>query len=171
MASQPAVLSQLHEETAISSRTALSVLAHPPGGGGEKAPLPVEEVSGLARGCPRGGNLPGHPPPGRTARNPWGTPLRNQERNPRPPEEGCCTATCGAGGPGSRWSRRPLLRFGTSEGGAACGFGEWLYRYLIGEDMTGPNSAAFYPGPVQMRYLPMPVDEHPEPWYGPDRGM
>ncbi|MFF1839081.1 hypothetical protein ACFVXE_33630 [Streptomyces sp. NPDC058231] len=24
-------------------------------------------------------------------------------------------------------------------------FAEWLYRYLIGDDMTGPNSAAFYP--------------------------
>ncbi|WNO66132.1 SMI1/KNR4 family protein [Streptomyces sp. AM2-3-1] len=50
-------------------------------------------------------------------------------------------------------------------------FAEWLYRYLIGEDMTGPNSAAFYPGPVQMQHLPMSVDERPQPWYGPDRGM
>lgn len=50
-------------------------------------------------------------------------------------------------------------------------FAEWLYRYLIGEDMTGPNSAAFYPGPVQLQHLPMSADERPEPWYGPDRGM
>ncbi|MFE2522523.1 SMI1/KNR4 family protein [Streptomyces mirabilis] len=50
-------------------------------------------------------------------------------------------------------------------------FAEWLYRYLIGEDMSGPNSAAFYPGPVQLQRLPMSADERPEPWYGPDRGM
>ncbi|MGW4623348.1 SMI1/KNR4 family protein [Streptomyces sp. NPDC004592] len=50
-------------------------------------------------------------------------------------------------------------------------FAEWLYRYLIGEDMTGPNSSAFYPGPVQSQRLPMSADERPEPWYGPDRDM
>ncbi|MEU9091500.1 SMI1/KNR4 family protein [Streptomyces sp. NPDC048428] len=50
-------------------------------------------------------------------------------------------------------------------------FAEWLCRYLIGEDMSGPNSAAFYPGPVQLRHLPMSADERPEPWDGPDRGM
>ncbi|WP_260474624.1 hypothetical protein [Streptomyces sp. WAC 05379] len=50
-------------------------------------------------------------------------------------------------------------------------FAEWLYRYLIGEDMAGPNSSAFYPGPVQLRRLPMTTAEHPEPWSGPDRGM
>ncbi|WP_428957371.1 hypothetical protein [Streptomyces sp. cg35] len=50
-------------------------------------------------------------------------------------------------------------------------FAEWLYRYLIGEDMTGPNSAAFYPDSVQMQHLPMSADARPEPWYGPDRGM
>ncbi|MEV4875757.1 SMI1/KNR4 family protein [Streptomyces cyaneofuscatus] len=51
------------------------------------------------------------------------------------------------------------------------GFAEWLYRYLIGEDMGGPNSSAYYPGPVQLRRLPMTVDDRPEPWSGPDRGM
>ncbi|HET6353473.1 hypothetical protein [Streptomyces sp.] len=50
-------------------------------------------------------------------------------------------------------------------------FAEWLYRYLIGEDMAGPNSSAFYPGPVQLRRLPMTADERSEPWSGPDRGM
>ncbi|WP_228181422.1 SMI1/KNR4 family protein [Streptomyces anulatus] len=50
-------------------------------------------------------------------------------------------------------------------------FTEWLYRYLIGEDMAGPNTSAFYPGPVQLRRLPMAADERPEPWHGPDRGM
>lgn len=50
-------------------------------------------------------------------------------------------------------------------------FAEWLYRYLIGEDMSGPNSAAFYPGPVQLERLPMSAGERTEPWYGPDRGM
>ncbi|MBP2034857.1 hypothetical protein [Streptomyces avidinii] len=50
-------------------------------------------------------------------------------------------------------------------------FAEWLYRYLIGEDMAGPDTAAFYPGPVQLRRLPMAAGERPEPWSGPDRGM
>ncbi|MEV5944459.1 SMI1/KNR4 family protein [Streptomyces sp. NPDC051994] len=50
-------------------------------------------------------------------------------------------------------------------------FAEWLYCYLIGEDMSGPNSAAFYPGPVELRRLPMSAGERPESWYGPDRGM
>ncbi|MET9890984.1 hypothetical protein ABZZ47_12340 [Streptomyces sp. NPDC006465] len=50
-------------------------------------------------------------------------------------------------------------------------FAEWLYRYLIGEDMSGLNSAALYPGPVQLQRLPMSAGERPDPWYGPDRGM
>ncbi|MDX2811894.1 SMI1/KNR4 family protein [Streptomyces sp. PA03-5A] len=50
-------------------------------------------------------------------------------------------------------------------------FAEWLHRYLIGEDMTGPNSSAFYPGPVRLEHLPMAPDERPRPWFGPDRGM
>ncbi|MEU3901700.1 SMI1/KNR4 family protein [Streptomyces sp. NPDC045251] len=50
-------------------------------------------------------------------------------------------------------------------------FAEWLYRYLSGEDMAGPNTSAFYPGPVQLRRLSMTADERPEPWSGPDRGM
>lgn len=53
----------------------------------------------------------------------------------------------------------------------AMGFSEWLYRYLIGEDMTGPNSASFYPGPVEMEYLPMRDGEVTTPFQGPDRGM
>lgn len=50
-------------------------------------------------------------------------------------------------------------------------FAEWLYRYLIGEDMGGPNSSAFYPGPVKLQRLPMTAGERPEPWHGPNRGM
>ncbi|WP_406445371.1 SMI1/KNR4 family protein [Streptomyces sp. NBC_00631] len=50
-------------------------------------------------------------------------------------------------------------------------FAEWLYRYLIGDDMAGPNSSAFYPGPVQLRRLPMTAAERPESWSGPERGM
>lgn len=37
--------------------------------------------------------------------------------------------------------------------------------------MAGPNSSGFYPGPVKLEHLPMPADERPEPWYGPDCGM
>ncbi|MEV7595786.1 SMI1/KNR4 family protein [Kitasatospora sp. NPDC089797] len=50
-------------------------------------------------------------------------------------------------------------------------FTEWLYRYLIGEDMVGPNSSAFYPGPVLLEPLPMSPDDRPTPTYGPYRGM
>jgi hypothetical protein len=51
------------------------------------------------------------------------------------------------------------------------GFSEWLYRYLIGEDMNGPNSSAFCPGPVEMENLPMTPGEVTVPFHGPDRGM
>ncbi|GAA1916604.1 hypothetical protein GCM10009716_27220 [Streptomyces sodiiphilus] len=50
-------------------------------------------------------------------------------------------------------------------------FSEWLYRYLVGEDMIGPNSAAFYPGPVHFRRLPMSPEDKSVTWVGPDRGM
>ncbi|MFB8237576.1 SMI1/KNR4 family protein [Kitasatospora purpeofusca] len=50
-------------------------------------------------------------------------------------------------------------------------FSEWLYRYLVGEDMVGPNSSAFYSGPVLLRPLPMSPDDRPTPMYGPERGM
>lgn len=49
-------------------------------------------------------------------------------------------------------------------------FAERLHRCLVGEDMTGPDTSAFYPGPVQLCRLPMTADERPEPWSGPDRG-
>ncbi len=49
-------------------------------------------------------------------------------------------------------------------------FSEWLYRYLAGEDMTGP-SPVFYPGPVKFESLPMSYGEETAVWYGPDRGM
>ncbi|MFE3855994.1 SMI1/KNR4 family protein [Streptomyces griseorubiginosus] len=50
-------------------------------------------------------------------------------------------------------------------------FGEWLYRYLSGEDMFGPDSAVFYPGPVALESMPMTTSERATRWYGPDRGM
>ncbi|MFV5996115.1 SMI1/KNR4 family protein [Streptomyces sp. NPDC056231] len=50
-------------------------------------------------------------------------------------------------------------------------FAEWLHRYLIGDDMTGPNSSAFYPGPVKLEHLPMSPGERTQPYHGPDRGM
>ncbi|MFE1560030.1 SMI1/KNR4 family protein [Streptomyces sp. NPDC058734] len=68
----------------------------------------------------------------------------------------------------------PWLLTEDGEGGWArydMSFAEWLYRYLIGEDMAGPGTSAFYPGPVQLRRLPMTAGERPEPWSGPDRGM
>ncbi|MGZ9935400.1 SMI1/KNR4 family protein [Streptomyces sp. NC-S4] len=68
----------------------------------------------------------------------------------------------------------PWLLVADGDGGWAryeMSFAEWLYRYLIGEDMAGPNTSAFYPGPVQLRRLPLTAGERPEPWGGPDRGM
>ncbi|MFE0173306.1 SMI1/KNR4 family protein [Streptomyces sp. NPDC059002] len=50
-------------------------------------------------------------------------------------------------------------------------FAEWLYRWLIGEDMTGPGGSAFYPGPVALQDLPMTPDDRPMERSGPDRGM
>ncbi|TGZ12773.1 hypothetical protein DV517_68570 [Streptomyces sp. S816] len=40
-------------------------------------------------------------------------------------------------------------------------FAEWLYRYLAGEDMFGPGSAAFYPGPVVFESMPMAAGDEP----------
>ena len=50
-------------------------------------------------------------------------------------------------------------------------FAEWLYLWLIGEEVAGPGSSAFYPGPVALRDLPMTPDERPATRYGPPRGM
>ncbi|SEQ10779.1 SMI1/KNR4 family protein [Streptomyces radiopugnans] len=50
-------------------------------------------------------------------------------------------------------------------------FAEWLHRYLVGEDMTGVNSSVFYPGPVELAYLPMTPGERIRVAHGPDRGM
>ncbi|WP_171110466.1 MULTISPECIES: SMI1/KNR4 family protein [Streptomyces] len=67
---------------------------------------------------------------------------------------------------------RLVVNYGETWAEHRLSFTEWLHRYLIGEDMTGPNSSAFYPGPVKLQHLPMSAGEHhPEPWYGPDRGM
>lgn len=48
---------------------------------------------------------------------------------------------------------------------------EWLYRYLIGEEMAGWDSAAFYPGPVQLEYPPTGPGQRTQEAYGPERGM
>ncbi|MGW7449179.1 hypothetical protein [Kitasatospora sp. NPDC054795] len=49
-------------------------------------------------------------------------------------------------------------------------FSEWLYRCPVGEDMVGPNSSAFHPGPARLEPLPISPDDRPTPIYGPDRG-
>ncbi|MCX3285522.1 hypothetical protein OR263_02070 [Streptomyces sp. NEAU-H22] len=49
------------------------------------------------------------------------------------------------------------------------GFTEWLYRYLQGEDMAGPNGSAYGPGPVRFDALPYASEGRPEFWFGPDR--
>ncbi|MFJ1754093.1 hypothetical protein [Kitasatospora sp. NPDC088134] len=54
---------------------------------------------------------------------------------------------------GERWHMAgmvldgPLVEYGM-------GFSEWLYRYLVGEDMFGPRSGVFYPGPLMIEDLP-----------------
>ncbi|MEU6614615.1 SMI1/KNR4 family protein [Streptomyces sp. JL1001] len=55
--------------------------------------------------------------------------------------------------------------------GHAMTFAEWLYRYLNGEEMAGWDSAAFYPGPVWLEYLPTEPGERTREAYGPDRGL
>ncbi|MEV8006224.1 SMI1/KNR4 family protein [Streptomyces parvus] len=55
--------------------------------------------------------------------------------------------------------------------GHAMTFAEWLYRYLNGEEMAGWDSAAFYPGPVWLEYLPTEPGERTREAYGPERGM
>ncbi|MEU6277367.1 hypothetical protein ABZ871_33945 [Streptomyces populi] len=65
---------------------------------------------------------------------------------------------CVAGGDGD-WAGYPMP------------FAEWLYRFLIGEDMAGYKSAVFYPGPVMLESMPMTPDEPIRVSYGPERGM
>ncbi|MFE9173318.1 SMI1/KNR4 family protein [Streptomyces kebangsaanensis] len=48
-------------------------------------------------------------------------------------------------------------------------FSEWLHRYLTGEDMFGPGSAVFYPGPVVFESMPTTEVEQSRTWLGPER--
>ncbi|MFJ4013028.1 SMI1/KNR4 family protein [Streptomyces sp. NPDC090026] len=50
-------------------------------------------------------------------------------------------------------------------------FAEWFHRYLIGEPMFGPDSEAFYEGPVVLESMPLKEGDEVRVWYGPDRGM
>ncbi|MEV7284766.1 SMI1/KNR4 family protein [Streptomyces sp. NPDC093252] len=50
-------------------------------------------------------------------------------------------------------------------------FSEWLYRHVIGEDMFGPGSAVFYPGPIVFESMPMTEEDPCVSWQGPERGM
>ncbi|MFB6578594.1 MULTISPECIES: hypothetical protein [unclassified Streptomyces] len=62
-------------------------------------------------------------------------------------------------GPEGDWAGHPMT------------VAEWLYRYLIGEEMAGWGCAARYPGPVRLEY---PASEPGRPareTYGPERGM
>lgn len=51
------------------------------------------------------------------------------------------------------------------------GYAEWLYRYLIGESMFGPETEVFYPGPVVMESMPVSETDEMRVLHGPDRGM
>jgi hypothetical protein len=75
------------------------------------------------------------------------------------------------GGPSGEWR---LLTCGGNEKDFyeyQLSFSEWMYRYLVGEDMFGPDSAVFYPGPVVFESLPMGEDDPFLTWHGPERGM
>ncbi|MFF1794890.1 SMI1/KNR4 family protein [Kitasatospora sp. NPDC058263] len=50
-------------------------------------------------------------------------------------------------------------------------FAEWLYRYLIGEEMIGPGSAVLYPGPLIIEDLPRSPGDRVVKRHGPERGM
>ncbi|MEV5989311.1 SMI1/KNR4 family protein [Streptomyces sp. NPDC052051] len=50
-------------------------------------------------------------------------------------------------------------------------FSEWIYRYLSGEDMFGPGSAVFYPGPIIFESMPLSESDRLLEWHGPERGM
>ncbi|MFF2951481.1 SMI1/KNR4 family protein [Kitasatospora sp. NPDC057965] len=49
------------------------------------------------------------------------------------------------------------------------GFAEWLYRYLVGEDMAGPNSAQDFPNPLPLTNLLAPGGTGPVERCGPRR--
>jgi hypothetical protein len=49
-------------------------------------------------------------------------------------------------------------------------FSQWLYLYVSGEDMVGPDSSAYYPGPIALQRLPMTPGERPPITYGPPPG-
>ncbi|MCP2314267.1 hypothetical protein [Kitasatospora paracochleata] len=48
-------------------------------------------------------------------------------------------------------------------------FSEWLYRYLAGEDMFGPRSGVYYPGPLMIVDLPKAPGEGVTERRGPAR--
>ncbi|MFE3991532.1 SMI1/KNR4 family protein [Streptomyces goshikiensis] len=50
-------------------------------------------------------------------------------------------------------------------------FSEWLYRYLMGEDMFDPGQGVFYAGPVRLESLPIAAGDLQSEWFGPDRGI
>ncbi|CAM5260289.1 hypothetical protein GCM10010329_04850 [Streptomyces spiroverticillatus] len=54
-----------------------------------------------------------------------------------------------------------LLRYDMS-------FAEWLHRYLSGDDVTG-YGGFFYPGPVELRSMPMSPTDREVVWYGSPR--
>lgn len=47
-------------------------------------------------------------------------------------------------------------------------FAEWVYRYLIGQDMCGPRSAIDYPRPVKLQRPPLEPGGRTVTWYGPE---
>ncbi|CAM5333497.1 hypothetical protein SHIRM173S_02929 [Streptomyces hirsutus] len=50
-------------------------------------------------------------------------------------------------------------------------FSEWLYRYLVGEDMFGQGDGVFHPGPIVFESMPLSETDTTVSWEGPDRGM
>ncbi|WP_435209986.1 hypothetical protein [Streptomyces sp. bgisy034] len=50
-------------------------------------------------------------------------------------------------------------------------FAEWLYRYLVGEETAGWDSATFHPGPVRLEFPPAGPGRHTREAYGPERSQ
>ncbi|MFD0207682.1 hypothetical protein ACFVH9_00670 [Streptomyces hirsutus] len=50
-------------------------------------------------------------------------------------------------------------------------FSEWLYRYLVGEDMFDRGSGVFHPGTIVFESMPTSETDTMVSWKGPDCGM
>ncbi|WP_344445620.1 SMI1/KNR4 family protein [Kitasatospora nipponensis] len=67
------------------------------------------------------------------------------------------------------WICVTLSAFGGAFREFPMGFAEWLYRYLEGEEMFGPGTDVYYPGPVRIEELPQYRGDDVRDRWGPPR--